>query len=493
MARINREYLWLGLLFAATLALHLALSAQVSTLDSESYFVLRQADHIRHTGLPLFSDPLSYSGRVYLFQPLFHYLVAFFSFFTQAAVAGKIVQALCASAMVIIVYLIARHLTKNRTIAFISGMFAGFIPAAYTGLASLSPTSLSLALAFLLIYLFLRIEEEGMASFAIIVAVLSLLTSASLFILLFGILFYFIILGLEKMKPSTREGELATFLFFLAFWFDVLIYKKSFFYSGISTLWSNLPPALIENYFRNLSFLDILYSAGIVPLFLGVYGVYYVMFESKNRSTMLFVGIALSSFMALWLRLVPVEVGLAFLSTSVIILSSHTMKASLAAASKMRIKNMGIMIYSAIILLFIITTVPALIGLAGQPEPQSQDDINALLWLKENTNESAVVLGRVREGFMISYFAERKNVADPNFLFLKEPDQTFSDVEGLYRLHLLSEAVRLLNKHSVNYVFFSTKTKKEYSINTLPYFTTQCFDKVYDRNATIYLFEDCKI
>ena len=63
MGRISKEEIALGLLFVIVFGLHLGLSLQAQTLTSDSYFVLRQAEHIRDTG------PAAVQGPVKLFRP----------------------------------------------------------------------------------------------------------------------------------------------------------------------------------------------------------------------------------------------------------------------------------------------------------------------------------------------------------------------------------------------------------------------------------------
>src|SRR3989344_5255894 len=76
----------------------------------EAYFQLRQVEHIKSTGFPLYHDPLSYGGRTFVFLPLFQYVLAFFSLFMPLAAAAKIIPNLLASSMVIIAFLITRKL-----------------------------------------------------------------------------------------------------------------------------------------------------------------------------------------------------------------------------------------------------------------------------------------------------------------------------------------------------------------------------------------------
>ena len=479
-------------LVLAVLAIHLLLAFQTSTLSSDAYFVLRQAEHIKAAGTPLFNDPLSYSGRTYLFPPLFHYMVALLAFVFSTAAAAKIAASLCLSLSVAAVYMISRHITKNKGVSFVAALFAGFTPALYAGLSNPSPSSLSLLLILLLSYAFIRIEEPNAATYAVILSVLLLLTSTDVIIFIIGILFYFTILFLENSKSSRKEGELTIFLFFFSVWFNVLLYKKAFFSSGIATLWANLPAALLSNYFQDITFVGLIYSAGLIPLILGVYAVYSLVFESKNRPSQLFIGIAIASFAALWLRVIPINTGLLLFSTSMVILSANTMKSALLAAQKTKFPSLPKILAGIILLLFFVTTLPVLASLHAI-EPQSAGDIQALEWIANNTPKDAVVLSQVDEGFMVNYFANRKNVADNNFLFIRDAGETYNDVQALYSLRLSSEAVRLLDKHGVSYIFMSSKARAEYGSRLGYADNPGCFSEAYSGAALVYEFKGCRI
>ncbi|MBI2665042.1 hypothetical protein HYX12_00280 [Candidatus Woesearchaeota archaeon] len=78
MKRTNK--ILLGI-FLVTLLTRLTLAFIVPNFTYESYFHLRQVEHIGQTGLPLYQDGLSYGGRELVFLPLFHYLAAFFDLF----------------------------------------------------------------------------------------------------------------------------------------------------------------------------------------------------------------------------------------------------------------------------------------------------------------------------------------------------------------------------------------------------------------------------
>jgi hypothetical protein len=73
MIKITREYWIVALIFVLVLATRLLFIIPAKSFDYEAYDVLRQAEHIKEAGMPLFNDPLSYSGRTSIFPPLFYY------------------------------------------------------------------------------------------------------------------------------------------------------------------------------------------------------------------------------------------------------------------------------------------------------------------------------------------------------------------------------------------------------------------------------------
>ncbi|MBN2458822.1 hypothetical protein JXB28_00930 [Candidatus Woesearchaeota archaeon] len=491
-AKITREQLIVALLFLAVLAIRLYLSFSNTGFDYDAYYTLRQAEHIKETGLPLFKDSLSYSGRTFITPPFFYYLLAGFSLFMPLELAAKIMPSLVWAGLVVIIYLIVKLITKNRNAAFISSLFSGLVPILFTTINQASVYSLSLFLIFLLSYAFLRIEEKGFTTMCLALTIILLLTHASVFILLLSFFVYFIILALEKQGISKREIETALFLFFLSLWFYVLLYKKAFFLHGIRFIWQNIPAPLLSSYFQDISFFEVIYAVGIIPLLLGVYAIYIILFKARGRAAMLYISFSLMSFIMLWLKLLPFQIGLLLLSLNLIILSGVAIKTSLVAISKTKVSRLSSIIAAALIILFLITIIPSLLAEPTASIPPERD-MGALEWIRNNTSPNSIILGNIDEGFLINYLAGRKNVADSNFLFVNEINQRYSDINRMFDLRLESEALRLLNKYDVDYIFLSTKSMDEYDIDQLFYAEKNCFDLVYDKEAKVYEFLFCDV
>jgi hypothetical protein len=498
MVKIAKEHWMLAIIFLLVLGARLYMVLPEKAFDYSAYDALRQAEHIRETGAPLFKDSLSYSGRTIVFPPLFYYVLAGLSFLMPLELAAKVLPSIGFASLSLIMYLIAKHLTKNRTASLLAAFFCGFVPVIYTTLNQASVYSLSLPLIFLLAYSFMRIDEKGFAALSLILAMLLLLTHAAVFILFLTIPVYFVIVRLGRQELSKKELEISFFMFFLALWFNLLLYKRAFLMHGISFIWQNIPSPLLSSYFSDISVLGITYAVGVIPLLLGVYAVYHVFFKTKSQSATLFISFALVSFIMLWLKLIPIGAGLLFLSLNLIILSSYAIKIILVSISKTKVPKLSAWLVIGLIFFFIVSTLsPFVVSTAQERDDMpSEQDISDLEWVRTNTEPDAVVLGRLEEGFMITYLAQRKNVADQNFLLIKNIDQRYEDINKIFTLRLEAEAVRLINDYHIDYIFLSRNTMRYYNITGLFYAEPRCFEIVKGPNpegGLIYKFLDCEV
>ena len=70
---------------------------------------------------------------------------------------------------------------------------------------------------------------------------------------------------------------------------------------------------------------------------------------------------------------------------------------------------------------------------------------------------------------------------------IKDADTRFKDIRAIYTAVFQTEAVRLLNKYNVKYIYFSERAKNEFNIQRLGYIDDKCFEFVYDNdNIEIY-------
>ena len=70
--KVKKELVILVIIFLLTFGARLFFVFQADSFTEEAYFNLRQIEHIKERGLPLYHDDYSYGGRTFFFPPFFH-------------------------------------------------------------------------------------------------------------------------------------------------------------------------------------------------------------------------------------------------------------------------------------------------------------------------------------------------------------------------------------------------------------------------------------
>lgn len=488
---IKREYLVLTLLFSVVLASRLYLSFSVPYFNYDAYFNLRQVEYIAEHGKPLYEDPLSYSGRTLVFPPLFHYILALFNLFMPITLVGRVVPNIFASFLVVVIYLIAKEITKSRAAAIFSSAIAGFIPIFFSKTAnSVSSSTLLFPIIFYALYCLLKINGDKKYTYHLIALTFLIpLIEPTAILFVLGLLIYLILAGVENLKQSRREIELIFFPAFVILWIMFLIYKNAFLAHGVSFIWQNTPTELLGSYFKNIHILESVYLIGSIPFVFGIYVVYYYIFREKTRATYIFFGFALATGMSLWLRLIHLDFGLMFLGILLAVLFAQFYLSFFIYLEKTKVSRFHWLFLILLVSLFIATSVLPSFSytLSELKNSPGEDEINALLWLRDKTEADSVILAALNDGHLINYIAKRKNVFDTNFLLIRNIDQRFRDFNTIFTTQYQTDAVRLLNKYEVSYIYISKNARGEFGTDDFIYSKHgKCFDEAYDSGVFIY-------
>lgn len=488
---LKKEYIWLALIFGLVLGIRLYFAFQTPYFSQDAYFNIRQVEHIRNTGWPLFKDDLSYSGRNFLFQPFFQYILAFFNLFMPLNLVCKILPNIFASCLIFIVYLIAKEITNSKSAALFSSFISGFIPIFFAETVnSVSVYSLVIPLIFFLIYLLIIINKnEKYIGYFIVAIIITALMHPSSFLLIIALLLYVLFIKLENLKQRRAELELIIFSTILVIWLNFIIYKNAFLIHGQFMIWQNIPKLLLDQYFSQLSILSALYYIGIIPLISGIYIIYKYIFKKKNRKIYLLMGFAISTLFLLWLKMIQLKTGLVFFGVILVLLFIKFYSDSLLFIEKTKLSGYKKLFIALLFLVFIFNSVIPTISYTAQVvrEAPSKNEIDAFLWLKNNSDEQDVVLASLDEGYLINAVAERKNVIDKNFLLIKDAEQRLEDARIIYTTYYETDAIPLLNKYNIKYIVLSKKSMEDYNIVDLNYRTDEkCFELIYDKEVKIY-------
>ena len=471
-------------IFILTLSVRLYIASSTPYFSTgEAYFQLRQVEHIKSTGFPLYHDALSYGGRTYVFLPLFQYVLAFFSLFMP--LAAKIIPNLLASSMVIIAFLITRKLA-NASAALVTALAAGFVPIFFSTVNTISPYTLAVPLFFLCLYSIMLMPHRMAVPLFLVSFFALVLTSAIVSILALSLLFYLLLIRLEGLEENRKETELIIFTTFFTAWASFLLYKKVFLVNGLYFFFGNMPSALLDRFFAELGIFDILTRIGIVPFLFGLYVIYLYAFREKNRNLYLLIAFALVSFALLWLKMIPVQLGLIFFGTVLVLLFGQGIALLMDFMQKTRFaKALALILVLVIALLFLTSAWPS-ISLAKAQQSYTQQEILAFAWLNTNTLKDSVVMSSPEDGFLVSSIGNRTNVMDGNFLNIPSINQRYADLTTLYNTLSLTEAISIMSKYQARYLLLSPQAKKHFSIDQLRFVDDECFKLVYDSQTLIY-------
>ncbi|MFH0875959.1 MAG: glycosyltransferase family 39 protein [archaeon] len=489
--KVKWELLVIFLLFFASLGTRLYFAYKTPFFsDDNSYFVLRQAEHIKNTGRLITEGELSYGGRIFALMPFFYYLIAGLSIFFNPINVGKIISNVLISTIIFAAYLVALEITKNKWSAIISAILAATTPIlVFETINSISIYSITLPLTFFSIYFLIKIdkEKEHINSLVLILFILILSDPMSA-ILIIGLLIYMILCYIEKIKKSKAEIEAILFAVFLFLWANFIIYKKAFQLHGIQIIWNNAPSEIINRFFTRISLAESAYLIGIVPIIIGIIVIYNYLFRSKSPSLYLIISVCISSFFMSWFRLINVMSATIFLSTCLAILAGQFTKDLLIYVRKTKFAYLEKQFLAGFVIFLSFSSILPAVAYAKSSvnSAPNEEDISAFAWLKNNTPTESIVLATIDEGNLITYFGNRKNVIDSNFILIPNIDQRVKDLRTIYTSRYLINAVSLLDKYKVSYIMVTGNVKREYNITNLAYAGDGCLELVFNSTTEIY-------
>jgi hypothetical protein len=481
---MQKKY-WLMIIFILVLATRLILAFSIPNFTYDSYYNLRHVEYVTENGFPLYQDGLSYGGREFAFLPFFNYFMSSFDLFLPLEFAAKFIPNLLLASLTIIVFFISRKITKNETASLFSALIVGFLPILYNT-NSFSVESLFLPVVFLGIYSFLNIEKRFYLYLYLLTFLIASLTTPMTILILVGFLIYILLSFLESKKVKKAELELIIFSMFFFIWLQFLFFKDVFLNEGISFVWRNVPTQIIQLYFPKFTIIGSIILLSFIPLLAGIHTVYRSLFTVKRQKIFLLISFVLSTTLLAWLRLIEFKLALAFLGIILAILFASFYKEMANYASKIKFVWLKKYLNYIILPILLITMIIPLLDYSLQQETPSNEEIEAFQWLKENTPPDAGVASMLKEGHLVSYYGERKNIMDVNFNLIPNIEERFNNLNSLFTTKLQTHALDVFEKYDLDYIVVTPSAKEIYKIRRPPYTKGRCFEKfVYD-NTTIY-------
>ena len=492
MKIIKSRYFLLALLFILYFSIRLYFSLSTPYFDDDySYYALRQIENIAQTGKPLVDDGLSYGGRTFVFMPLYFYLLALPALIFPKIIAIKIINNLLASTLIIAVYLVCSKMIRNRKISLLCSIIAATLPIYITEtLNNISAYSIIFPGGFFLLFLFLNLENHKLETYLITLVIILVLSSNSSFLLIFGLLIFLLLSYIENKNIDKIELEFISFFLMFYLWATFIIFKDAYQAHGLAIIWKNAPFEIIKTYFKNISIIDFLSNIGFLPLIFGSYSSYLYLFKKKSKNMLLFTSIFISSLVLLWVKLIPVELGLMFLGSSLVILFGQFVKDIFVNIRKSKFAAKENLIFFILVIVILITQVlPGMIAMNSY-KGYDTNYISGFLWLRDNSPEDSIILSLPDEGHLISYFSKRKNVMDSEYLLIENVELRFDDILSFYKSKFKTPAIRILEKYNADY-FIISETLKNYNIENSIFENDECFKLVYKKKIEIFHKQPC--
>ncbi|MFP4402838.1 MAG: hypothetical protein ACLFPJ_00620 [Candidatus Woesearchaeota archaeon] len=493
----KRNFYLLIFLFIIVFAVKLYFALNVPYLsDEKSYFVLRQAEYIKDNGFVKYEDELSYGGREYFFLPLMHYIIAFFLFFFEPMCAIKIFTNFFSSLLIFPIFLIVKQITKNENVALLSSFLASFIPIyIYETINTASIYSIIVPLSVYLMYFFLKINIKKKPMLFIFLLLIFIFTSPFVIIILLGIIFYFIISWIEKFKIQKAEIELLVFSIFLTGFTYLIFYKDALIMHGPSIIYGNIPKEFLIKYFNDINLNTILIGLGILPL-IGLIAIAYIFLTNKKKKTFFLpFAILCACSILLILKLIPFTLGLIYLGVLFVILFGEGFVYIINYFKKTKFSKFIFIFYFLLLILFLFTSIiPSFLMIKDALDNSTEKEIiNGFKKIQNETNENFTIIWDIEKGHLINYFANKKNFADTNYLFVEDLDIRLNDIKTLYTSAIITKAIKIMQKYNAKYLVFDETIKSRYNITKISYINDDCFSEFYIKNQIKIYKRECNL
>lgn len=476
----NKFLIFTVLLFIVIFGVRIYFSLNTQYFSNEaSYQHLRYAKNIAENG-PFSTDYLVFDGRKISFLSMYDNILAFLSLIFDLNMIAKILNELLCAAFILITFIISKEITKNEKASFVAAVSAALIPYFTKNTFNSSvPETACLFLIMILLLLFLKIRQNKKLS-SLYVFILVLASSISPLILIFTIslITFYIVSSAYGIRLEKYEKELIIFSLFVSIIIELLFLRETLIASGFSTIWGNIPQKIIGQWFPNLSLTYTAFLLGIATVIIAFRTTYINLVKKNNPSFFIIFGIIMTTFLFLWLRVMKFEIGVLIISVMLPIITSYFF-ADLEDYLKMtKISDKTNHIIFAIVCIIILTNaLPTITSITSSKTVVNKYDIAALEWLKDNTYPQETVFCMPQYGNIVAYFAERKVVANSDFLGIRNIDAIFEDINFVKTSTVKTNVIGILNKYNVSYLVFNRRMDENTFNNRM--FYDKCFEEIY--------------
>ena len=414
----------------------------------------------------------------------YNYLLACISLL-GSVFAFKVFPALLATGLAIAVYLAAMEVCRNRTLAAISGFFAGFVPAMLRITTnSLSSHNLTLMLFVLSLYSLIRLEKTKQA-FPWVILSSTLLALFSPFAMAFVVVLWvhMAMLKILGIKLQPKSFELMLFITFLVLVVNSIVMMQAG--SGIVALLASLQP--YAGY--GMDWGGLLSGINVVVLILGIQGIYIALSkETGKREAAFFISTAIAVILLGLVGLLDLGLILGTIGVVLSITSVYSLNEIVKYVGKLRLASKHLLLIGLLTFAFALVVLQGVFEVFAADDSQAKAaDIQGLLWLRNNSPSGSTVLAPLEYGHLITYFAQRRDMVDTNMINSGGTEQRLSDIGVVYTTKYETEAMKILDRYNVRYILFNQEIAAQFKSQGLSYSSDEdCFELVFNNSIEIY-------
>jgi len=495
MKKQHQKLLFALLFLVSFLVIFLQVKA-ISSTDQpsfSSFYGLRQIEHIQKTGLPIIFDSLSYQGRANTTQVGFYYLMALFAFIFPLILISKFINLILLLVVVFLVYFTANKLFANKIIVWLLTLMTLLSPILFTAhINNFDPGVLFAILLLLILNVFFTLKKETSLLFIFLILLSTLISSLSL-IFIPTFIIYVILMTTSSKKLSSVEAEVILFSTVFIAWLHFIIYKESFLEYGVSLFQKSIPSVLFANSFYGLTISVAISIVGLIPLLLGVYGTYLTLFKEPTKKNLLIISFLFSFILALSAGFISFTDGFFYITLLLILLSGVAVKEFNGFLNKTVFQKLKPLFFIFLVFLIVLNFMPVTnYGSVVNSQAPTPDELKTMSYLANNTPIDSTVLSTIKEGYLISSEANRKNFYDENFIFAPQANQRYMDAKKMFLSKSQMVVLEQMRFYGIDYVYESPQTLKEYPLSESVFESGDCFEKVFETNTTRVFKLICK-
>jgi hypothetical protein len=402
----------------------------------DTYYNLRFAEYIMQNLKIPATDPLV--DRIYAYNP-YHVVLAAAGYFTGVELASKIVPLILGILSMTLFYMIMKNLKLGEKKRFFICLILALSPIFIYTFSTSSQFALIIFLNILGFYFFIKKQR--------IFTFLSILVFASIpFFNFFNALVTLILLFTYTIVRGVDRRRL--YLVSAGIILKTIIYHLYIFYNfGLPQSPPFIANSLIQNLVSDIGAKTGFSFFAILLAFIGLVTTW------KKRKEFYYIYILaiiliVSSFYS------P-DLANIYLNFIVVIIAGFGFFFLIDRKWDIKlVKNASMLL---IVCGIVFSMVSFMIRFSSMPP--YQEEIDSLIWLKENSNENDRVLSYYSNGFWIEYFSQRPVLMDSYFDYINDMEQKYTDSQVIFYSRSLKITKELLDSDKIRYIWINKAMK----------------------------------